>query len=374
MTRESEPTFPQLFEDSHCVPNDIGTIVTDQQDAAEKDALMHDPDSLSHLKFQSAATKWLGTKKEYLDESTYKMYEHHIKSLNRFFGHHTPATITLGTIRMFQLARRDNTNNVWRKPCGPSIINHEMSIIQQLLRHSGQWKRIGTGYKPLRLPRFTPKKTMTDEEEDFLFQIGESDPEFELPLMVAYLSVNTTACGKELRSVKLEHITLNADPPRLLIAAKTAKNGYRGRVIPLNETATATIRKCLARAHALGSVLPSQYLFPKRITTGYWNPDKPASPAWLSKRWKALREAAGLPWLTPHCLRHMAITRMLEFGVPEETVRNIAGHVSVEMMRHYSHARVAANAKALDVIDPRHRKTVKNQGSYDPQKKYRNSY
>ena len=64
-----------------------------------------------------------------------------------------------------------------------------------------------------------------------------------------------------------------------------------------------------------------------------------------------LREEAGLPWLTPHCFRHMAITAMLENGAAPETLRHIAGHVSEQMMRHYSHNRLEAQITSCALID-----------------------
>lgn len=324
-------------------------------EGARDQTLRNDPDSLLHQKFPAAGQHWLETRRPYLKVRTFEMYQHHLKTLSRFFGDITVEKIHLGHLRQYQLGRMTNMGNTWHRKAGPSLINHELSVVQQVLKRAGRWKHLAHHYEPLPLPAFTPKKVMSDAEEDRLFDIGASNPEFALALWVAYLSVNTTACGAELRHVKLEHVSIRADPPRLMIATETAKNGFRGRIIPLNETAASAMQKCIERANSLGSIMPHHYLFPKRITTGHWNPDKPASPAWLSKRWKAMREAAALPWLTPHCLRHQCITRMLEFGTPEETVRNIAGHVSVEMMRHYSHTRVAANAKALDAIDPRRR-------------------
>jgi integrase len=53
----------------------------------------------------------------------------------------------------------------------------------------------------------------------------------------------------------------------------------------------------------------------------------------------------------PHNLRHQIITRMLEDGHPEETVREICGHVRREMMLHYSHARLEKKNQVLRAID-----------------------
>lgn len=53
--------------------------------------------------------------------------------------------------------------------------------------------------------------------------------------------------------------------------------------------------------------------------------------------WRKLTKEAGLPGLRFHDLRHHSITRLAEAGVPEQTLMSIAGHVSKEMLEHYSH-------------------------------------
>jgi hypothetical protein len=72
----------------------------------------------------------------------------------------------------------------------------------------------------------------------------------------------------------------------------------------------------------------------------------------LRRGWDALRQAADLPWITPHCLRHQLITELFEKDVPVETISQIVGHVSSQMTRHYSHGRLAQHADALNKIAP----------------------
>ncbi len=48
--------------------------------------------------------------------------------------------------------------------------------------------------------------------------------------------------------------------------------------------------------------------------------------------------------------RHTAITRMLEAGVPEETIRAVCGHVSGQMIRRYSHIRMQSKMLAVQAI------------------------
>ena len=50
----------------------------------------------------------------------------------------------------------------------------------------------------------------------------------------------------------------------------------------------------------------------------------------------------------PTTFRHQAITKLLESGAPDETVRAIAGHVSEKALKYYSHIRIAAKKRAVD--------------------------
>jgi intergrase/recombinase len=42
---------------------------------------------------------------------------------------------------------------------------------------------------------------------------------------------------------------------------------------------------------------------------------------------------------------------MAEGGVPEQALMAIAGHVSKEMLEHYSHIRMEAKRAAVEVLD-----------------------
>jgi hypothetical protein len=51
-----------------------------------------------------------------------------------------------------------------------------------------------------------------------------------------------------------------------------------------------------------------------------------------------------------HDLRHTAITKLAEGRASDQTVMSIAGHVSRQMLEHYSHIRLAAKRVALNLI------------------------
>jgi len=54
-----------------------------------------------------------------------------------------------------------------------------------------------------------------------------------------------------------------------------------------------------------------------------------------------------------HDNRHTLITDLAESGTGDETIRDIAGHVSKQMLKHYSHIRMEAKRRALEAIVPK---------------------
>jgi hypothetical protein len=49
--------------------------------------------------------------------------------------------------------------------------------------------------------------------------------------------------------------------------------------------------------------------------------------------------------------RHQAITELLEKGLSDQAIMEVAGHVSREMLAHYSHMRLNAKRVALKMLE-----------------------
>ena len=65
-----------------------------------------------------------------------------------------------------------------------------------------------------------------------------------------------------------------------------------------------------------------------------------------------MEEILWVAMLRPHDLRHHAITKLAEsVDASEQTIMSIAGHVSREMLTHYSHIRQEAKRKAVAALD-----------------------
>jgi hypothetical protein len=95
-----------------------------------------------------------------------------------------------------------------------------------------------------------------------------------------------------------------------------------------------------------GTVQPEWYVFP----FGKPRPKDPTRPmVTLKTSWNNVRKKAGVSgrW---HDNRHTLITDLAESGAGDETIRDIAGHVSKQMLKHYSHIRMEAKRHALESI------------------------
>ncbi|HEV2618696.1 MAG TPA: site-specific integrase [Acidobacteriaceae bacterium] len=315
---------------------------------------------IAKLPFREAGKRWIDSRAQALRGGSEANLRHNLKQLNKFFGALRVEEIHIGHIHAYQQARIANRVvfsdgqpiSPWTKAAGPSIINHELSVVQQVLKLAHLWTPIAPLYKALQQPESTKPKVMTDAEELHFFAVAASRPDWEMASLVVTITRHTTASGCELRNLRLSDVILDEGTPRIVVNGDTAKNNFRGRVIVLNDKARPAFERCLEMAAAKGSCKPHHYLFPFRICKSHWNVEKPATSAWLRRAWEDLRHATGLPWLTPHCFRHMCITGLLAKGVAPETVRHIAGHVSEEMMRHYSHNRHEDQKAALDTLAP----------------------
>ncbi len=332
--------------------------------AADEELQGVDVDFASML-FSDAGRYWMRLRAQSsLKSATHAATQGNIDALEKFFGALRICDITPGHMRGYQIARPLNLIRVrgeemhpWKRKAGNMLVNHELGVIQQMLRHCGLWAGIREFYFPLAVKGWSPCTILTEEEEERLFDVASRHPEASLAYWVACITNNTTASGLELRGLRLKHLFLPAEGiAEIYVPEDSVKNNSRPRKIPLNDQARWAIGECLKRALKLGSCEPDHYLFPFRVRRNEFDPKRQASKSWLRKSWDKLRTATGFYDLSPHDLRFHCITRMLENDVAPETVIAIAGHVGINMMRYYAHQRTRVKYAAVMAIQPKPRK------------------
>lgn len=63
---------------------------------------------------------------------------------------------------------------------------------------------------------------------------------------------------------------------------------------------------------------------------------QPVHASWLLKDCRALCRDAGVPVLTPHGLRHAAVTMLRHLGVDPTVVQQLAGHATLTVTDGYT--------------------------------------
>ena len=95
---------------------------------------------------------------------------------------------------------------------------------------------------------------------------------------------------------------------------------------------------------------PDHFVFPA-CEGGKVDPIRPQK-TWRTG-WRQIARASGLRGFRFHDLRHHAITELAESQASDQTIMAIAGHVSHQMLEHYSHVRLEAKREALDALATR---------------------
>ena len=234
-----------------------------------------------------------------------------------------------------------------RKETGISntTLNMEIGILRRTLKRAKLWHLVEVDIK--RLPeRHDVGRALSPDSKLRLLRVAASRPEWETAFLASVLAFNTTMRGCEIRGLRWQDVDLMGR----MVAIRRAKTEAGDRVIPLNQDAMAAVLRLREKAQLLFGTdpLPDWYVFPH--AEGHMKPDptKPMS-GWRSA-WRKIRNAAGLPGLRFHDLRHQAITELAESHSSDQTIMAIAGHVSPSMLAHYSHVRLEAKRHALDAL------------------------
>jgi integrase len=305
-----------------------------------RSALQGNLPSQSHsIKLFAAIDDYLAAKKATANtQRAIEFDRERLEAVKRVLGDVKLSAITARTIEGFQAKRRlEGKSN--------RTVNMDIGALRQVMKRFKQWRRLEDDVKMLTESGGEPiGRVLTNEEQERLLKMAEGNPEWEHVWCAAQLAANTSMRGVEVKNVRRKDF----DPRKSVVHIRTSKNETSKRVIPLNDSAREAVQRMVTRADLLGHTDPNHYLWCANQHHKL-DPTKPASK-W-DTAWRALRDAAGLPGLRFHDLRHTVVTRLLEAGEPDHVVESITGHLSRRMLEHYSHIRLNAKKAALDRLD-----------------------
>lgn len=316
------------------------------------------------IPFSLAGELWLKSQESYVTPRTAKDQRSHVAFLSLFLANKKLDEITISDVFSYHAWRKKNI----RRPsvCEPEFpghntINREIEVLRSILKAADLWEPIGKHYKALPETKSSPGQALAPEEMQRLFEIGATNPRWDIALQCVIISANTSCGPGEVCHLRLCDIYLDAPVPHIVIR-RGAKNKFRLRQLALNDLALAAIKKLMQRAASKGCVLPEHYLLPHRAAKlsdvidprpygGNFNPNKPQGgykTAWYHMRAAFAKEFPERAKLRLYDMRHSAVTVLLsDPNTPPQVVSEIAGHSTGAMLARYSHQRAELRLAAL---------------------------
>ena len=304
----------------------------------------------SKLTFGEAAKKNLAERVVRLAPRSVQTERERLKPLCVALGSIKVHRITVEMVRTYVVGRK--TANVANK-----TINLELGVLRGVMKRAKLWHHLSDEIKPL--PVHTQiGRAMTLDEKLRLAKTAGMKPEWQNARLAMVLALNTTMRACEIKALRWYDVDFLAGT----VTIRRSKTEAGQRAIPLNEDALSAMRELYGRASAMGSTQPDHYVFPA-CENGRFDPTTPQK-SWRSA-WRSLRKAAGIAALRFHDLRHHAITELAESQTSDATIMAIAGHVSRQMLEHYSHVRLDLKRKALDGLATRKGNSESKPVGYD---------
>ncbi len=232
-----------------------------------------------------------------------------------------------------------------KEGAAPKTINEEVGFLLRMLGEAGDVIRARLRRRKalkLAVPR-GPGKAYTPEQKAAMLAAAKAARSRAIyPALM--LALNTGERDAEIRGLQWERVDLDK---AVVTVGRSKTEAGEGRTIPMNSVLLeAMLEYAKWYTKRFGTIQPQWYVFP----FGKPRPSDPTRPmVTLKTSWGNVRKASNVNgrW---HDNRHTLITDLAESGAADETIRDIAGHVSKQMLKHYSHIRMEAKRKALESI------------------------
>lgn len=307
----------------------------------------------ARMKFIEAFEVWIASRvihqagvksnARYISDRAERDLRQYARAASKFFGELALGEIHAGHLLEYQRARalnlvsaEDGELHPWKKLAGANLIRKEVQTVMRVARAAGAWtEEKAEQFEPL-APVYTDvPRALTPAEQIEWLRVANMKPEWRVVYYWSLVALQTTASTNEMRSLKLGDLFLAQGT--MQIRNEGAKNRGRIRTIPLETPEVIwALGSLIERAKSLGANGPHHYLFPIHVTFDRYDPARPMTPWGMRKPWDEVRAEAKLPWFRVYDLRHTAITRMAEAGVPIPVIMSFAGHLSPRMQQHYT--------------------------------------
>lgn len=241
-------------------------------------------------------------------------FEQHLKP---FFGDQRLDAITTFTVDRYKKRRLE-------AKAEPGTVNRELAALSHLFRMGVEWKWLRErpcAWKALPEPEFRVE-TLTDAEADALVKAAVADVDTYLWLFVLF-GLNTAMRHSEILRARFDQV----DFDKLRLYIPQAKAGQREQPIT-PELAEVLRKEREMRDDRQGWIFPTYR--PKYA--------KGEHRTQLGRPFARAVKRANLDpkRVTPHVMRHTAITNLVMAGVDLPTIQKISGHKTLAMVLRYT--------------------------------------
>ena len=262
-----------------------------------------------------------------------------IRHVKNHLGRYMAVDITDTAVKEFQTTRL-------KEGAGAKTINDEVGFVLRMLGEQGDFIR--AKLKRARALKLSARgqiaRAFTEDEKAKLLEAAKlrRSPSIYPALMLA---LHVGMRDAEIRNLQWGRVDLK----NAIVTVGAAKTeAGEGRTLPLNaDVLAALVEHSKWFLRKFGTTHPSLYVF----LFGKPQPTDATKPmVTLKTSWAKVKKDAGVTgrW---HDNRHTFITDLAESGqASDETIRDMAGHVSKQMLKHYSHIRMEAKRRAVDSL------------------------
>jgi integrase len=260
--------------------------------------------------------------------------------LKPFFKDQRLSAITKFTVDHYKKRRQD-------AEAENATINRELATLSHLFTCAVEWKWIPARPRQIGVLQEGEGRifTLTDAEADALVSaaVGDSDP--YCWLFVAF-GLNTAMRHSEILAARFDQV----DFDKLRLYVPDAKAGQREQPIK-SELAGLLKREREMATDQAG------WIFPARRK----NLAKAGHRTRMDRPFERAVKAAELDAkvVTPHVMRHTAITNLVKSGADLPTIQRISGHRTLSMVLRYTHVHGPHIDRAIAAIG----RTVPQQGA-----------
>jgi len=246
------------------------------------------------------------------------------------------AAKSLNTIESFDVERYKKARR--SEGAAKATVNRELATLSHLLNRAVEWKWIKS--KSVKITRFKEDNQrivyLADDQCAALLEAAASDHNENVHAFVM-VGLHTGMRHSEILAIRREDV----DVGKRVIWIPQAKAGAREQPI------TRELAEYLGKRMKM---LPPgcEWLFPSPASaTGHVHT--------IRKAFLRSVERAGLDpdQITPHTLRHTAVTHLVQAGVDLPTVQRISGHKTLSMVARYAHQSGAHIETAMDRLEGR---------------------